>query len=128
MSESQLVAEILLNCGRANARLMRTNSGVAWGGKIVSQDHRRLVLSPYHAVKLCPEGTSDVCGWVEETITPEMVGRKVAVFVGIEGKYGRRQLTEGQRNFIQLVNAMGGRAGEARSVVEAQAILRGEIK
>jgi hypothetical protein len=128
MSESQLLAEILLSCSRGNARLIRTNSGVAWAGRIVSQDHRRLVLSPYHAVKLCPEGTSDLSGLVSEVITPEMVGARVAIFSGIEGKFGKRTLTEGQRAYIQMVRAMGGRAGEARSVAEAQAILRGEIK
>lgn len=126
MSESQLLAEILLGCSRGPVRLIRTNSGVAWGGKIVSQDHRRLILSPYHAVKLAPEGTSDLNGLVSETITPEMVGRVVAIFASIEGKYGRRTLTDGQRAYIAMVRAMGGRAGEARSVADAQAILRGE--
>src|ERR1700748_3593343 len=86
MTESQLLADILLNCSRGGVRLWRQNSGIAWQGRIVSQDHQRLVLSPYYAVKLAPEGTSDIGGLVSEIVTADMVGSSIAVYAGIEGK------------------------------------------
>lgn len=126
MSESQLLADILLAHSRGNVRLLRTNSGVAWAGKIISQDHHRLVLSPYHAVKLCPEGTSDVCGAVSEIVTETMVGQRIALAVGLELKVGRRQATAQQVAFGATLVRLGGRWGIARSVDDARRILTGE--
>ena len=67
-------------------------------------------------------GTSDTIGHHTITITPEMVGRKLAVFVAIEAK-DLSQLTPAQRAFLQAVHRAGGIAGCARSVDDARAIL-----
>ena len=68
-------------------------------------------------------GTSDTIGHHTITITPEMVGRQVAVFVAIEAKH-LAQLTPAQRAFLLAVHRAGGIAGCARSVDDARLILQ----
>ena len=67
-------------------------------------------------------GPSDLIGWRTITITPDMVGRQVAVFAAVEVK-DRAKATPEQEQFIAQVQAAGGLAGVARSVEEARAIL-----
>jgi hypothetical protein len=67
-------------------------------------------------------GTSDAIGLHTITITPDMVGRQIAVFTAIEAK-DQADLTPEQRAFLLNVHRMGGIAGCARSVDDARAIL-----
>jgi hypothetical protein len=67
-------------------------------------------------------GTSDTIGLHSVTITPDMVGRQIGVFVAIEAK-DQGRLSAQQRAFILNVHRMGGIAGCARSVDDARAIL-----
>lgn len=67
-------------------------------------------------------GTSDAIGLHTITITPEMVGRQISVFVAIEAK-DLGQLTTAQRAFLLAVHRAGGIAGVARSVDDARRIL-----
>jgi hypothetical protein len=57
------------------ARLLRNNVGVM-------QDTR----GNYVHYGVAGNGGSDLIGWVQVTITPEMVGRTVAVFAAVETK------------------------------------------
>jgi hypothetical protein len=68
------------------------------------------------------DGTSDVIGLHTITITPDMVGRQVALFVAIEAKDKGRP-SPAQRTFLTVVHQAGGIAGVAHSVEEAQQIL-----
>jgi hypothetical protein len=70
-------------------------------------------------------GSSDLIGLRSVTVTPEMVGQRLAVFSAIEVKAPRRPLTTEQEAFIAMVMEMGGLAGVARSVEEAEEILKG---
>lgn len=67
-------------------------------------------------------GTSDAIGLHTITITPDMVGRQVAVFTAIEVK-DQASLTDAQRRFLLAVHNLGGIAGCARSVDDARRIL-----
>lgn len=67
-------------------------------------------------------GTSDAIGLHTITITPDMVGRQVAVFTAIEVK-DQAVLTDAQRRFLLAVHNLGGIAGCARSVDDARRIL-----
>ncbi|MFN7632251.1 MAG: hypothetical protein ACK5R2_13340 [Cyanobacteriota bacterium] len=69
-------------------------------------------------------GTSDAIGFHSLLITPEMVGRTVAVFVAIEAK-DLDDPKPHQEAFLLAVHRAGGIAGVARSVPEAAAILSG---
>jgi hypothetical protein len=53
-----------------------------------------------------------------------MVGTTVAVFTSIEVKTPTDQLRPEQRQWLEAVQAAGGIAGVARSVEDAEALLR----
>lgn len=102
---------IRLALGGGAARLFRNNTGA------LKDASGRLVR-----YGLCT-GSSDLIGWRTITITPDMVGQKLALFTAIEVK-DRGRPTSPQLRFIEQVQRAGGLAGVARSVAEAQAILR----
>lgn len=112
VNEADLLAQIQLACSRGDTRLFRFNAGIAWAGKIMERTPRKLVLLDYHPVKLGPTGISDLIGWSSG-----------GIFTAIETKVGRRQATDEQVAFLRLVLAAGGRAGIARSIEDAVAIL-----
>lgn len=70
-------------------------------------------------------GSSDAIGLTVYIIKPEDVGRKIAVFTAIETKrsYGGRK-TDEQINFVNWVKDSGGIAGFAKSVDDAEKLLR----
>lgn len=116
MLESKILKECLLKATQLGRRLFRNNTGQAWtgsgyqrldGGKILIHDAR-----PFRA-GLCV-GSSDLIGWTPITITPEMVGKTVAVFTAVECKAPKGRLTTEQAQFIKVVQQAGGIAGVAR--------------
>ena len=64
---------------------------------------------------LC-KGSSDLIGWAPVTVTPDMVGSKIAVFTAVEvklNKNGKYKATDDQKRFISAVLNNGGFAGVA---------------
>lgn len=123
---SDLPKEIMIAVSESpDARLFRNNVGTGWQGK-PRWHHGELVLQnprPLHAGLVV--GSSDLIGWQTVTVTPEMVGSRLAVFSAVEVKTGAGRLTTEQRAFIAAVQRAGGFAGEARSVADALAVLAG---
>jgi hypothetical protein len=113
LSEQNIQQRIRLACSRGPVRLWRNNTGK------LRDDSGRLVT-----FGLCP-GSSDLIGYRSVTITPEMVGQTVAVFAAVEVKAPRGRPTAEQTAFLEHVSAAGGLAGIARSVEEADEILKG---
>ena len=74
------------------------------------------------------QGSSDLIGWTTVTVTPDMVGRKLALFTAIEVKTKTGRVSESQTNFINRVREAGGLAGVARSVEDARKILNDSIR
>lgn len=68
-------------------------------------------------------GSADLIGWRSITITPGMVGQRVAVFTSIEVKTEAGRLTPQQRSWLQAVHNAGGISGVARSVADALRIV-----
>lgn len=62
------------------------------------------------------DGGSDLIGYKIITITPEMVGKKVAIFTAFEAKKGKNGATEEQIKFINAIRLNGGIAGVFRSI------------
>ncbi len=60
---------------------------------------------PFHGAM---KGWPDLVGWESIVITPEMVGKKVALFVAVEAKTKGVRVTDAQQNFINQINAAGG--------------------
>ena len=69
-------------------------------------------------------GSSDLIGWRTVVVTPEMVGTRLAVFTSIEVKTPAGRLTPQQHAWLGTVRSAGGIAGVARSVRDAEEILR----
>ena len=112
MSEQQTQQEIRLKLSRGDIRLWRNNSGV-----LLDRNGRPVQFG------LC-KGSSDLIGLRSVTIGPEHVGQRLAVFAAVEVKAPRGRLTAEQEAFLAMVREMGGLAGVARSVEEAEQVLR----
>ncbi len=108
---------------KPNVRVFRNNTGMAWQGQSVKKGSLLIIQNPrpLHA-GLC-EGSSDLIGWASVEITPDMVGRKIAIFTAIEVKTATGRSSPEQRNFIQQVQQAGGIAGIARNEEDAISML-----
>lgn len=113
--ETPIVRDILLALSATGARPFRNNVGVA-KFKDKAGELR------YVKYGLCP-GSADIIGLVPVEITPDMVGKTVAVFMAVEVKDEAR-VQSNQSAFLNMVRERGGIAGVARSVAEALAIVR----
>ena len=69
-------------------------------------------------------GSADLIGWRTITITPEMVGQRLAVFTSIEVKTERGRVRPEQHAWLSTVQQSGGIAGIARSVQDANDLVR----
>jgi len=69
------------------------------------------------------KGSADLVGWKTVTITPDMVGKEVGVFVSIEVKTPTGRPTQHQQAWLTAVEKAGGIAGIARSVDDALRIV-----
>lgn len=102
-------------------RLFRNNVGTGWVGKIISSTRDKLTLVSYRKLDsgLCV-GSSDLIGWTIVDITPEMVGKKVAIFTALELKTKNLQPTKEQKNFIEQIKKSGGIAGIVREITDIE--------
>jgi hypothetical protein len=119
MTESQVQALILRALGsRPDTRLFRNQVGGAWMGK-PSGGVLRLEDARFVQCGLAV-GSGDLIGWHSVTVTPEMVGRKLAVFLSVEVKTETGRVRPEQVNWLEQVRKHGGIAVVARNVEEAQ--------
>ena len=107
MTEQQIQQHIRLACSRGPVRLYRNNTGTL-------RDANGRPVQFGLAV-----GSADLIGWRTVTITPDMVGQRVAVFTSIEVKSATGRLRPEQRQWLEAVQSAGGIAGVARSVEDA---------
>ena len=68
-------------------------------------------------------GGSDLIGYRQLVITPEMVGMTLAQFLAIEVKGEGTPWRPGQKEFLRRVRQIGGCAGVARSVEDSRKIV-----
>ena len=108
-NETQLMRQIMLAVSKLiGVRIFRNNTGFDSTNKL-----------RYGLI----QGSSDLIGWKSITVTPDMVGQKVAVFVALEVKTTKGRATEEQKNFIAVVKGAGGKAEIVRSVTDAIKVL-----
>ena len=107
MSETPILKRIQIAVAKLGVKIFRNNVGTL-------RDER----GRYVSYGLCV-GSSDLIGWFPTVVTPQMVGRKVAIFIAIEIKTETGVATFEQYQFIQAVNRDGGIGFIARSEGEA---------
>ncbi len=128
--EKHVQDDIMRSIGsRPDCRLFRNNVGQAYQGQVIGDNAYSVTLKNPKRIKYgLTAGSSDLIGWQSLKITPDMVGKKVAVFLAIEVKRpGRitsnKKTLDKQRNFINQVNASGGIAGIVRDVRDAEVLV-----
>lgn len=124
-NEKDLLNELQLYFTSIGSRLFRNNVARSWVGTKYSRDKNILIIEnprPIHSG--LATGSSDLIGWHSITITEEMVGKKIAVFTGIEVKTGRLKPTDEQSNFCNLINDSGGIGIIARSLDDIKSKLK----
>jgi hypothetical protein len=128
-SEAEVLRAIMAGLGaRSDMRIFRNHVGAGWTGRAITSSRREIVMianAQRCTFGLAP-GSSDLIGWRSIEITPDMVGKRVAVFVAIETKSPRGRVTPEQHAFLDTATRMGALAGVARSVDDATKIL--EVK
>jgi hypothetical protein len=133
-TETNIIRAIMLKIGiNPNIRIFRNNTGSAWIGASVKFTKVQSVKveagdvlvkqGRFFTAGLCV-GSSDLIGIKSVEVTPDMIGKKVAIFTAIEGKTATGRVTKEQTNFINMVNSLGGIAFIARSDNEAKDFLK----
>lgn len=111
MSEQRIQQEIRLAISHGDIKVFRNNTGT-----LKDANGRPVQFG------LC-KGSADLIGWTTRTVTPDMVGTQVAVFLSIEVKTPTGRLRPEQQQWLNVVQAAGGIAGVARSVEDALRIV-----
>ena len=110
MTEKNIVHRIMLSLSKRNTRVFKNVVGLLY-----TKDGRP------QRIGLCT-GSSDLIGWTSITITPDMVGKRVAVYTAIEVKQSGGKASAAQLNFLRVVLEAGGYAGIARCEEDAEKI------
>lgn len=119
-SEREITKRIRLAVSNGKTVVFRNNVANGWVGIVVKRTSTHVTLAEYRPLKSgLHVGSSDLVGWTSVEITPEMVGKNVAVFTAIECKSASGRASKDQLNFIEQVQKAGGRAGIARNETEA---------
>ena len=122
--ELNIQKKIMLAVSKLQTKIFRNNVGTAWTGKTQKTKDGGIYIKDPRPFKagLCV-GSSDLIGWTTKTVTPEMVGQKVAIFTALEIKTQKGVASDQQKNFIRVVKEAGGFAGVARSEADAVKIV-----
>lgn len=128
--EARSSQEVKLRAADWKCRLFRNNSGALLNQQGVPVRYGLGNISKKHNAKI---KSSDEIGWTPVTITPEMVGKTIAVFTAIEIKtdkfsirdsYREGSREQAQLNFINIVKEQHGIAGFARNWMDVDNIIK----
>jgi hypothetical protein len=123
--EAVIQAEILLACGASpGVRIFRNTVGEGWQGVAIERGADFVALrNPRRVTFGLAPGSPDIIGWQSVLITPDMVGRTFARFVGIEVKTLAGTPADNQARFISVMRQAGALAGVSRSAESARKLL-----
>lgn len=135
--ENETQKQIWARLSRLGGRFFRINTGRAWlsslgpkgcvktpQGMLIKQS-RSIALGFSTASGESVTGTLDLNGYITMEITPEMVGRKVAIYSAFDAKRSEGgKKTKEQQETIDRITAAGGIAGFANSPDEAEQVVK----
>lgn len=116
MMESDILKLAMMRASSLGGVTFRNNVAKAWVGQVVNRTKDLLTLRNYRILHagLCV-GSSDAIGWKSIVITPDMVGKRVAVFTAIETKVPKTgRLSDDQLRFLTAAQKAGAMAGVVR--------------
>lgn len=125
MKEQSIQAETMVSLSQHGHYCLRVNSGEFWGGKMIGHDGLHVMLEHPTRIHGAPPGTSDLIGCITRTITPEMVGRRIAQLFCIEMKRPGDKPEKHQERYLAMMRSRGALAGVATSADSALKILEG---
>jgi len=134
MSEKRIMQQVMKALSDAGARLFRNHVGVAYQGEVerynettsVTVNKGDVIIRRARTVKAgLVNGSSDLIGWHPRVITEYDLGKTLAIFCACEVKTESGELTDEQRNFLDVVKDSGGVAIVARSAEQARSELNG---
>jgi hypothetical protein len=120
-NETALIKKIRMD-HQPHGRLFRNNVGTGWAGRVIRVPDGVLIRNPRPLRAGLVKGSSDLIGWTEVEITPDMVGRRVAIFTAVEAKTPNDTVREDQANFLTVVANAGGVAREVRETKSGDTI------
>lgn len=127
MLESNIQKNILLATSKTKTRLFRNNVGQAWtGNEIIRNRDGSVLIKDARPLKAGVKGMADLIGLTPVTITPDMVGKTLAVYTAIEVKTTKGRASKEQVQFLEFVASLGGFAGVARSPEDALRIIQNQ--
>lgn len=119
MSEKPLITKVILKFSEFGYRLFRINTGLAWQGDVQKLDDGNILIRNPRPFRAGIKGMPDTIGFITLTVTPEMVGRKFAIFTALEMKHGKTKTTPEQINFLSMVEEKGGISAIVRDEQDA---------
>ncbi len=130
MTHQDLQKSIMLAASKSRiCTLLPNRVAKGWVGTMISYMGGVLKLANARPIESgFGVGSSDLIGVTRIVITPEMVGRTVAVFTACEVKVGRDKLSKDQREYLDLVRDWGGIGVECRDSVDGLAVAIEEYK
>lgn len=117
-TEKDIERMLILHASKIGSTVFKNNVGMY-------KDQRGNVIK----YGLC-NGSSDLIGWTPIKITPDMVGKRIAVFTAVEvkkDKHGKYKATKEQKAFISAVLNNGGYAGVADCTKDLEEIVNVRI-
>ena len=107
--EKNIRNNIILLSAKDGITLFNNPVGTAWAGKYNPATHS--VIAPRAVRYGLAIGSSDLIGITPVKITPDMVGKTIGVFTGVEvkvDKNGKYKETEEQKKFGKFIEKNGG--------------------
>ena len=128
-TEHEIQNEIRVAVGaEQSATLFRANVGEAWTGTLAANNLNRVIIEDARRFRSgLPIGFPDLFGFRTLTITPDMVGKKVAAFAFIEVKKPGGRTSKAQEKMHAFLHRAGAIGGVARSAEEAVTLLRDSL-
>lgn len=122
MQEYILQAQVLKFLGsQPHIRMFRNQVGVGWVGNADRHPDGTVVIPNARRVSMgLHVGSGDLIGWKTLTVTPDMVGKQVAVFTSVEIKTPAGRVSPDQKNWLERVNSAGGLARVVRDLDQAR--------
>jgi len=115
MTESSLMRRIMLAVAKTTV-LFRNQCG------FYVQDGRPIRYG------IANPGGADLIGWTSLEVTPEMVGKRIAVITALEVKTEKGRPTPDQLRFIEAVRRAGGIAEIVRSEEQAKDVVKNTLR